>query len=217
MAFHVSYNGKIFPLKEGETVLDCLLREGQGVAYSCRAGVCHSCMMKMPSGTIPPEAQEGLKPALKQQGFFLACQCHPVSDSEVMLAEPESDFSYIGSDKDSQLLLVGVGAGLAPLYKIASSATGQKHRGKIILCHVVKSNDDLYMVDELEALVRKYNNFSYVPCLLAEEFSRKIIAVLDADKNSAVAYLCGTADIIEPLREQIFLSGVSPTNIYVDY
>jgi ferredoxin len=179
MVIHVSYNGKTFPLKEGETVLDCLLREGQGVAYSCRAGVCHSCIMKMPSGTIPPEAQEGLKPALKQQGFFLACQCHPVSDSEVIQAEPENDFSYIGSDKDSLLLLVGVGAGLAPLYKIASSATDQKHRGKIILYHVVKSNDDLYMVSEMKELANeRYSNFLLYDhaCWLSEEsLPRKII------------------------------------------
>ncbi len=217
MVIHVSYNGKDFVLGKGESVLDCLLRSGQMVAYSCRAGMCHSCIMKTNAGQPPPAAQEGLHPSVKQQGFFLSCQYYPERDIEIVSGVPDNGFRYVDCDKNCQLVLVGVGAGLAPLYEIAKTATTQKHKGKISFYHGVNSNMDLYMIEELEALANEHCNFSYIPYLLSENLPKKIIAGLDENKNSIIVYLCGMPEMVDPIREQIFMAGVSPINIYVDY
>lgn len=219
MVTHVSYNGKNFVLGRGESVLDCLLRAGQGVAYSCRAGVCHSCMMRMPAGKIPPRAQESLSQSIKQQGFFLACQCYPESDIEVVQAVPESDFCYMASDKNCGMILVGVGTGIARLYSIAKDALSKDHKGDIIFYNVAVGNE-LYMGNELERLAGENINFIYIPCLPSENFAEtaeKIVAGLGRNKNSIIAYLCGVPEMIDPIREQIFMAGVSPTNIYAGY
>ncbi len=71
--------GKVFHLKEEESVLDCLLRHEIEVNYGCQAGVCQSCLLQS-EGEVPEQAQKGLKETLRVQNYFLACQCQPQHD-----------------------------------------------------------------------------------------------------------------------------------------
>ncbi|MBI4752427.1 MAG: 2Fe-2S iron-sulfur cluster binding domain-containing protein [Acidobacteria bacterium] len=83
----ISYKDHSFSLEANETVLDCLLREGQSVSYSCRTGVCQSCLMKAAQGTPSAEAQAGLRDTLKLQGYFMACKWKPADNVTVCGAE----------------------------------------------------------------------------------------------------------------------------------
>lgn len=83
----IFYAGGRCPLEIGESVLDCLLRTGNNIPHSCKAGVCQTCLMKMVDGKIPAKAQEGLKSSFKEQSFFLACQCYPDGDIDVQLPD----------------------------------------------------------------------------------------------------------------------------------
>ena len=74
------FEGKDYSLEDGESVLDCLLRNGQQVSSLCRSGACQSCLLKATSGTLPAAAQVGLKDSWRQQRFFLACVCRPSED-----------------------------------------------------------------------------------------------------------------------------------------
>ena len=53
--------GTLYKTDPDETVLDTLLRHGVPVANSCRKGACCACLMRAMSGSIPAEAQSGLK------------------------------------------------------------------------------------------------------------------------------------------------------------
>lgn len=99
----VLYLGKSYTLEEGESVLDCLLRCGVSAPHSCKAGICQTCMMKLADGKIPEKARGGLKPSLKQLGFFLACQCVPEMDITVQLPN-EAEVSVKVSIIDKQNL-----------------------------------------------------------------------------------------------------------------
>lgn len=79
-------NDQRYPLAPGATVLDTLLDAGLKVSYGCRAGACQSCLLRASSGTIPDEAQQGLKETLKADGWFLACRCNPVDELTIDLA-----------------------------------------------------------------------------------------------------------------------------------
>ena len=72
-----------------ETVLDTLLRNNIRVPWSCRAGLCHSCIIQATHGTIPPEAQKGLTQDQIQQRLLLACQCYPESPLTLQLLRRE--------------------------------------------------------------------------------------------------------------------------------
>jgi ferredoxin-NADP reductase/ferredoxin len=80
MPVSLDLDGKQFDLQADETVLDALLRQGVGVPNSCKAGACQCCMMRAVEGEIPAVAQVGLKPSLKEQGYFLSCSCRPTTD-----------------------------------------------------------------------------------------------------------------------------------------
>lgn len=77
------FNQTTITLCEGETVLSALLREGHSIPYSCRSGVCQTCMMKLMSGSVPPEATAGIGDSQREQGFFLPCVCQPKGDIEI--------------------------------------------------------------------------------------------------------------------------------------
>jgi NAD(P)H-flavin reductase/ferredoxin len=72
--------GKTYTTKEGETVLDVLLRNGFDWAHSCKKGTCLSCLTRCTEGRVPDESQAGLQDTLQIGGYFLACRCVPESD-----------------------------------------------------------------------------------------------------------------------------------------
>lgn len=74
------FENKEYPIENGESVLDCLLRHGEQVSSFCRSGACQSCLLQAKAGPVPALAQQGLKDAWKQQGYFLACVCRPAAD-----------------------------------------------------------------------------------------------------------------------------------------
>lgn len=82
----LTYSGAVYQAAPAETVLDTLLRHGVPVAHSCRAGACQSCLLRASAGSVPPAAQQGLKPTLVEQGYFYSCVCLP--DGDLDLADP---------------------------------------------------------------------------------------------------------------------------------
>jgi CDP-4-dehydro-6-deoxyglucose reductase, E3 len=86
----VRYEGRDFTAPPGESVLDCLLRNGVAISHSCKAGTCQSCLVKAVAGAVPAAAQKGLKDTLRVQGYFLACSLQPVEDIEVSAAGSEA-------------------------------------------------------------------------------------------------------------------------------
>ncbi|NOX76379.1 MAG: 2Fe-2S iron-sulfur cluster binding domain-containing protein [Gammaproteobacteria bacterium] len=85
----IAFEDQEYDCGPAETVLDCLIRQGVSVNYSCRAGVCQTCMMVSTDGRPPAESQVGLKDTLKAQDHFLMCSCVP--EQKMSLVRPGSD------------------------------------------------------------------------------------------------------------------------------
>ncbi len=100
---HIVYQHDEIDIVPGETVLDLLLDAGHDIPFGCRAGVCHSCLMKAEEGEVPELAQSGLKDTLKQQGYFLACCCRPESAIRIRSAD-EAGVRYPVTVTDKTLL-----------------------------------------------------------------------------------------------------------------
>lgn len=86
----ITIDGRTFAAAEGESVLEALLRQGEQVPHSCKAGACQSCLMRVLKGAVPAAAQKGLKETLKAQGYFLACSARPEQDVVVARAGAEA-------------------------------------------------------------------------------------------------------------------------------
>lgn len=77
-----------YQCEPGESVLDCLIRHGVSVNYSCKAGICQSCMMVAVKGEPTPASQLGIRETLRVQDHFLICSCVPEMD--MLVAVPNS-------------------------------------------------------------------------------------------------------------------------------
>jgi NAD(P)H-flavin reductase/truncated hemoglobin YjbI/ferredoxin len=138
----ITYEGKQYPLFEGEDALRGLMRGGASVAYSCRKGTCQTCMLHAVSGDPGEASKRGMREELRSRGYFLPCIAHPAEDvvatrpdpsalsvrmhvqqksmvaADVarLLLEPETNFTA----KPGQFVNVARGDGASRSYSIAS-------------------------------------------------------------------------------------------------
>lgn len=81
----ITFQGQIYRLENGETVLEGLAGQGVVLPSSCRNGVCQTCLMRSTEGRPPAVAQNGLKDTLRAQNYFLACVCKPTEAMGIAL------------------------------------------------------------------------------------------------------------------------------------
>jgi CDP-4-dehydro-6-deoxyglucose reductase len=79
----LTFGGRGYTLHAGESVLEALARNGVGLPSACRAGACHSCLLRAEAGDPGEAGRKGLKPTLAASGYFLACLARPVTDVTV--------------------------------------------------------------------------------------------------------------------------------------
>ena len=79
----LTFGGRGYELRAGESVLEGLARHGVGLPAACRAGVCHSCLLRAESGDPGEAGRDRLKATLAASGYFLACLARPVTDVTV--------------------------------------------------------------------------------------------------------------------------------------
>ena len=69
----VKFQSKRYDWAQGESLLECLERNGEDIPNACRSGACHSCLVRVTEGPISPVAQLGLKEVWKEQRLCLSC------------------------------------------------------------------------------------------------------------------------------------------------
>ncbi len=69
-----------FELREGETLLNALLRTGHAAEYQCQSGYCGSCRVKLRTGRV---SYAETPVAFLMPDEILACCCRVETDIEV--------------------------------------------------------------------------------------------------------------------------------------
>ncbi|OUC80539.1 ferredoxin--NADP reductase [Gordonia lacunae] len=67
--------------KAGQKLLDALLAAGLDAPYSCREGACSACVCVLKTGEVTMAHNEILAEDDVAEGYVLACQAEPVSDT----------------------------------------------------------------------------------------------------------------------------------------
>ncbi|MGA2597769.1 MAG: photosystem P840 reaction-center cytochrome c-551 [Bryobacteraceae bacterium] len=69
-------SGKTFAVRGGQTLLEAAEEHGVGIPFSCRQGQCGTCRTRLLAGKVRMDAEEGLDPVSRSQGFVLTCVGH---------------------------------------------------------------------------------------------------------------------------------------------
>jgi NAD(P)H-flavin reductase/ferredoxin len=154
------------------------------------------------------------------QWLFNECA---VGDS-LKLSTPQGNCYYLAGQAKQPLLLIGTGTGLAPLYGILRDALQQGHTGKIHLFHGSRERDGLYLVDELRQLATEFSQFTYSPCVSAQNASATLLHGRASDiafkhypqLQGWRVYLCGNPDMVKNAQKTAYLQGASLKDIYSD-
>jgi ferredoxin len=87
--------GVTIEARQGETVLDALLRNRLRVFHGCTRGGCGACRLRLTDGAVRfgRYSKGALDDKERASGLFLSCICVPEGDIVVSLLEPyESRF-----------------------------------------------------------------------------------------------------------------------------
>ncbi|MEV4975287.1 2Fe-2S iron-sulfur cluster-binding protein [Streptomyces scopuliridis] len=75
-----------WPVRDGDSLLETVLRSRADAPYACKGGVCGTCRAFLVSGEVRMDRNFALEPEETEAGYVLACQSHPAT------AEVELDF-----------------------------------------------------------------------------------------------------------------------------
>ena len=73
-----------FTMTKGQSVLEAALENGQDAPFSCKAGVCSTCMGKVLKGEVEMLSNHALEDYEVERGYVLTCQSYPLSDTLVI-------------------------------------------------------------------------------------------------------------------------------------
>lgn len=225
--YKITYKGNTYYCREQESVLDALLRQGVALPFSCHKGVCQVCMRKCGKGELPELSRKDIPEDLVQQGYFLPCQCVPVSDMEIQ--DPvQSDF-FVSAVVQSRELLASDICRLTletsqPLDFQPGQFVNLKYKNEdISRSYSIASLPDDYF---LELHVRRQNNGVVSSWLVDEvEVGDEILVqgplgdfVYEQGQNNQkilfIASGTGMAPVLGVLREAIAKQHTGPMFVY---
>jgi glycine betaine catabolism B len=73
IAIEFARSGKTCTVRSGQTLLEAAEEHGVSIPPSCRQGQCGTCKTKLLDGNVRMDAEEGLDPDSRAQGFVLTC------------------------------------------------------------------------------------------------------------------------------------------------
>jgi ring-1,2-phenylacetyl-CoA epoxidase subunit PaaE len=72
--------GGTWPVRDGESLLDTVLRNRPDAPYACKGGVCGTCRAFLVTGEVRMDRNFALEREETEAGYVLACQSHPVTE-----------------------------------------------------------------------------------------------------------------------------------------
>ncbi|MEU3028856.1 2Fe-2S iron-sulfur cluster-binding protein [Streptomyces incarnatus] len=72
--------GGTWPVQEGESLLETVLRNRPDAPYACKGGVCGTCRAFLVSGEVRMDRNFALEEEETDAGYVLACQSHPLTE-----------------------------------------------------------------------------------------------------------------------------------------
>jgi Na+-transporting NADH:ubiquinone oxidoreductase subunit F len=174
--------------------------------------------------TPPAGAPPGTKPGVVSSWLFSLAPGDPVA-----IEGPFGEF--IAEESEREMILVGGGAGMAPLRAhVHEQLERRRAARKIGFWYGARSRRELFYVDEFDALARSHPNFRFTVALseprpedawggevgfVHEVLLRRHLAEHPAPEECEY-YLCGPPLMLRATRAMLDRLGVPPENVHFD-
>ncbi|MGB3368821.1 MAG: 2Fe-2S iron-sulfur cluster binding domain-containing protein [Acidaminobacteraceae bacterium] len=145
---------------------------------------------------------------------------HLKENEKLTVVGPFGDFCY--QDNNNEMIMVAIGTGMAPIMSILKHMRSNNIDRKCTFYFGARTVDDLYMMDELEALEKDMPNFTLLPVLsrpkTEDNWTGETGRVTDMlekyvlDGVGKEAYLCGSPVMIDAVVEILIAKGI-PENL----
>ena len=148
-------------------------------------------------------------------------------NSIVTLQGPAGVFTYKPSTRNP--IFLATGTGIAPMYSIITNILNLKFKIrnlKLQLFWGMKYKKDLYLIDELAALAKQSNTFTYSVCLSREKDVDDTSCILGrvtdgltnltSNFSNFDYYLCGGKEMVESLRSFLLEHNVPKEQVYFE-
>lgn len=148
---------------------------------------------------------------------------HLKEGDEVNINGPYGDFHY-QEDDGGPIIMAAAGTGMAPILSILQYMADHEIQREAIFFFGARTMEDLFLSEKMKEFEEKLN-FRYVPALSREESTewtgikgRVPVAIDQFIKDGAPysAYLCGSPQMIDSIRESLKEHGVPEEKIYYD-
>jgi ferredoxin-NADP reductase/ferredoxin len=144
--------------------------------------------------------------------------------STVEIGAPMGTCFYLPAREPQNMLLIGTGTGLAPLFGIARDALLAGHQGDIHFYHGSRTREGLYFHHPLRDMHAAHGNFHYHPCVSGRDVPDDCIAGRaddialhdSGDLAGWRVFLCGLPEMVHATRKQAYLKGASLADIHAD-
>lgn len=204
-----------------QTLNDYPFKAGQFTNIIREDGVCRSYSIASQTGDQELEFHIRKVPGGELSNWLYD---EDLTNKKIKLSEPLGECCLNDEMNGQDLLLIGVGTGLAPLYGVLKDSVSNGEMGNIKLFHGGLTVDSLYMVENLKTIEKKFDFFSYHPVFLKGEDKEgflkgnlvDLIKELNFDKKNTIVMICGDPILVKSIKQTVFLSGVPSKNILSD-
>jgi propane monooxygenase reductase component len=127
---------------------------------------------------------------------------------------------------DRDMIFVGGGAGMSPLWSLVNSMATQGIERKVTFYYGARSKRDLFFAEEMLELAKRMPSFTFVPALSEAEdrdhwkgetgFITDVFDALEDDLSDHDAYLCGPPPMIDAAIPLLIAKGIPENRIYFD-
>jgi propane monooxygenase reductase subunit len=132
-------------------------------------------------------------------------------------------------NRSGQMILVGGGSGMAPLWSIVNDLARSGERRQLTFFYGARTKHDLFYLDQIEAIGAVLPDFRFIPALSHEpagsdwsgetgfihEVAARHLRGLNLD-DEAEAYCCGPPPMIEAAVPVLQISGLDPERIHIE-
>lgn len=142
------------------------------------------------------------------------------TETPIVFQGPNGKFTC--GTPDFPLSFVATGAGLAPIWGIISDElNNKKNLQPMHLLFGVRSEEDVFWTDRLDALAKQFQNFSYRLALSQPQGAwggktGRVTAQLDHLSNDGHFFLCGNVEMVKDVRAAILAKDIPPANVHFE-